>query len=73
MDVRRGPDLVVMPFRQERHRVALLPADLLGGMFGNAVMVGCQHRLGISDVELLLSGLGLALGILDWNTGSPRR
>ena len=70
--MRRGPDLVVMPFRQERHGVALLPANLLGGMFGNAVMVGCQHRLGISDVELLLSGLGLALGILDWDTSSPQ-
>ena len=64
----RGPDLVVMPFRQERHRVALLPADLLGGMFGDAAMVGCQHCLGIFDVKLFLSRLGLAL---EFSTGTP--
>ena len=72
VNMRRRPDLVVMPFWQERHRIALLPADLLGGMFGNAVMVGGQHRLGIFDVELFLSRLGLALGILDRDTGSPQ-
>ena len=48
--------------------MALLPRDFLHRMFGDGVVIRAVQRRGIADVQLLLPGLGLALGILDGQT-----
>ena len=59
--MRRRADPVGPPFRQEADRMPLLPADFLGGMLGNRVVISGFHRATIADVEFFLTGLGLAL------------
>jgi hypothetical protein len=61
--MRRRADLSWVPFRQEGYSAAIGPGDFLDRMLGNGVMVGAIKRFGITDVELFLPGLGLALGV----------
>ena len=48
----------------EGHRPALGPGDLLDRVLDDGVDVGRFQRAGIADVDLLLAGAGLALGVL---------
>ena len=65
-------DLVGAPLRQEGHRAALLPGDLLGRVLGDGVVIGRIQRRGVFDVELFLPGLGLALGVFHRDAGVPQ-
>ena len=49
--------------------MALLPADFLGGVFGDRVIICGQHRISIFDIELFLSGFGFTLGIFNRDAG----
>ena len=54
---------VLVPLGQERDAVALLPGNFLHRMLGDGVIVGAEHGGRVADVQLLLPGLGLALGV----------
>jgi hypothetical protein len=48
----------------------LRPGDFLAAVLDDHVPVGHGQRVGVADVDLLLAGGGLALGIFDRNAGA---
>ena len=49
----------------------MLEGDLLAGVLHDRMHVGGVERVGVLDVDLLLPGFGLALGVLDRDAGAP--
>ena len=66
----RGVEVV---FRHEGRGLALSIGDFLGGGLGEDVVVGSGQRVGISDVDLFLTGVCLALGALDRDARAVER
>src|SRR5262249_28259941 len=65
----RAGELLV-PLGHERHRVALLPGDLLRRVLVDGVAVGALQRLGVAQSDLLLPRPPLALRRFDRHAGT---
>lgn len=70
MDVRRGAGGRVVPLGEEGDRLAALPGDFLAAVLDDRMPVGHRQGVGVTDIDLLLAGGRLALGVLDRDPGS---
>ena len=65
MDMAGRPGGVVVPLGHETHTAPVLPGDFLDGIFHQNVSVGHGERVGVVNVELGLTSVGLTLAALD--------
>ena len=57
--------VIVVPLGHKGYRTTLLPRYLLAGVLHDYVPIRHLQRFGIANVDLLLTGTGLALTVLD--------
>src|SRR5262249_27692897 len=65
VDVTRRAALLVVGLGHKGDRASLLVGDLLGAVLVDDVVVGGAQRVGEAEVDLVLTGAGLALRTLD--------
>ncbi len=70
MDVAGAPDVVLGGLRHEARRDLVQEGDLLDAVLVDRVAVGGGDRVGVAEVDLVLSVPGLALGELDRDPGA---
>src|SRR5258708_17046313 len=62
--------VALVPLRHERDRLAVLPSDLLRGVFVEVMAIGHLQQLGVAQSDLLLSWSPLAFRRLDRNAAA---